>query len=630
MIHAIRVAAKTMTDTDRVSHRRAPRLDRCPLFLWCLILGTIATPVRSQTADNVLVVVNRTSAVSKEIGAHYVQARGVPAGQLLEIDVPVVDEISRRDYSLGIEAPITQWLRRHDAQDRILYIVLTKDIPVRVAGTRGRTGSVSSVDSDLTLLYRKMVGAAVPPGGRVANPYFVPTAEQVGPRFSHETHDIYLVTRLDGFTVEDVISLIDRGLRPAADGRILLDQRSAGPSPADQWLAEAAANIDAISAGVSILETTTESASSAAELLGYYSWGSNDPSLVGRDLGLNFAAGSIASSYVGTSARTFTAPPTDWTTGRWRDRRSYYAGSPEWLSGDMIRQGATGVAGHVADPFLDGALRPQPLFSAYLNGFNLAESFYLALPDLGWRAVIVGDPLAAPFNRPGVPLDIASPTPNPATGLPRFFSARHVARIEEEGLSVEAATLVARANRLLAIEDRTGATAALSEAQTHSELPQLYSVSLAQLHFEADDTARAKAQYQVILDRWPDNIAALNNLAVLLGEEDNQLDEAFRRAQRAFVLSQGAPVVADTLGWIYHLRGEDQEALDHLTASAVGAPSSAEIRLHLAVVQHAVGQLDASRTELQQALALDPDLDGTPIVEMLRQQLGEAPGGNGR
>jgi Flp pilus assembly protein TadD len=511
-----------MTDTDRVSHRRAPWLDRCQLFLWCLILGT--------------------SAVSKEIGAHYVQARGVPAGQLLEIDVPVVDEISRRDYSLGIEAPITQWLRRHDAQDRILYIALTKDIPVRVAGTRGRTGSVSSVDSDLTLLYRKMVGAA----------------------------------------------------------------------------------------GVSILETTTESASAAAELLGYYSWGSNDPSLVGRDLGLNFAAGSIASSYVGTSARTFTAPPTDWTTGQWRDRRSYYAGPPEWPSGDMIRQGATGGAGHVADPFLDGALRPQPLFSAYLNGCNLAESFYLALPDLGWRAVIVGDPLAAPFNRPGVPLDIASPTANPATGLPRFFSARHVARIEEEGLSVEAATLVARANRLLAIEDRTGATAALSEAQTHSELPQLYSVSLAQLHFEADNTARAKAQYQLILDRWPDNIAALNNLAVLLGEEANQLDEAFRRAQRAFVLSQGAPVVADTLDLIYHIRGEDQEALDHLTASAVGAPSSAETRLHLAVVQHAVGQLDASRTELQQALASDPDLDGTPIVETLRQQLGEAPGGNGR
>ena len=29
--------------------------------------------------------------------------------------------------------------------------------------------------------------------------------------FSHETHDIYLVTRLDGFSVEDVLALIDRG-----------------------------------------------------------------------------------------------------------------------------------------------------------------------------------------------------------------------------------------------------------------------------------------------------------------------------------------------------------------------------------------------------------------------------------
>ena len=620
-----------MIATHRLPNRATTSRHRWLLFLGCLlVIGTVASPARGQTAENVLVVVNRNSAVSTEIGAHYVQARGIPDDQLLQIDVAVADEIVRRDYVLRIEQPIAEWLRRQGALDRILYIVLTKDIPIRVSGTGGRTGSVSSVDSDLTLLYRKLVGVPVPPGGRVANPYFAPSSSDVGPRFSHETHDIYLVTRLDGFVLEDVLSLIDRSLRPAAGGRILLDQKSGTPSPADGWLAEAATSIDAISAGTAILETTIRTVTPSAELLGYYSWGSNDPALLRRDLDLNFAPGSIALSYVGTSARTFTAPPTDWTIGQWRDRRSYYAGSPEWLSGDMIRQGATGVAGHVADPFLDGAIRPQSLFSAYLSGFNLAESFYLGLPDLGWRAVVVGDPLAAPFDRPLLPPDAANPGSDPATGLPRFFSARQVARIQEEGLTVEASTLIARANQLLVTEDRAGATSALEEAQTYSELPQPYSVSLAQLYMESDNQERAVAQYRLVLDGAPNNIVALNNLAYLLQDTEEDRDTAFRLAQRAFTLSGGSPVVADTLGWIHHLLGEDQEGLEHLASAVAGAPSSAETRLHLAVVLGAVGRMAESRTELEQALVLDPTLDGTPEVETLRQQIGKAPGGNGR
>ena len=36
----------------------------------------------------------------------------------------------------------------------------------------------------------------------------------LAPGFVHRTHDIFLVTRLDGYTVDDVIKLIDRGVAP--------------------------------------------------------------------------------------------------------------------------------------------------------------------------------------------------------------------------------------------------------------------------------------------------------------------------------------------------------------------------------------------------------------------------------
>ena len=38
----------------------------------------------------------------------------------------------------------------------------------------------------------------------------------------------------------------------------------------------------------------------------------------------------------------------------------------------------------------------QPYFSMdFVQGRNLAESFYLALPHLSWQAVVLGDPLCS-------------------------------------------------------------------------------------------------------------------------------------------------------------------------------------------------------------------------------------------
>ena len=87
---------------------------------------------------------------------------------------------ARDDYraglQLGIQAPIARWLARNAAFDRILYIVLTKGIPLRVMGTAGRNGSTASVDSELALLYRTMYrreGRGHP--GPQTNPYFLGT-----------------------------------------------------------------------------------------------------------------------------------------------------------------------------------------------------------------------------------------------------------------------------------------------------------------------------------------------------------------------------------------------------------------------------------------------------------------------
>src|SRR4030095_6919476 len=95
--------------------------------------------------------------------------------------------------------------------------------------------------------------------------------------------------------------------------------------------------------------------------------------------------------------------------------------------GDLIREGATGVAGQVAEVDLQSAIRPEGLFPAYLSGVNLLESFYLSMPYLSWQSVVIGDPLCAPFARESVSRSDIDDGLDPSTSLPALFSKRRLA-----------------------------------------------------------------------------------------------------------------------------------------------------------------------------------------------------------
>jgi hypothetical protein len=78
------------------------------------------------------------SADSARIGESHARARGVPQTQVLQITTDDgADEIERADYAAQIEGPVADWIRRNSGQDRILYVVLTRGIPLRIKGTLG-------------------------------------------------------------------------------------------------------------------------------------------------------------------------------------------------------------------------------------------------------------------------------------------------------------------------------------------------------------------------------------------------------------------------------------------------------------------------------------------------------------
>jgi uncharacterized protein (TIGR03790 family) len=635
-------------------HRRPGARGLIASSLASVVLGLGASEAHAQTVDNLLLVINDASPASVQIGEYYARKRAVPADHVVHLNVntkaPAAETIGRVDYQRTIEAPIGAALAAHSFQDRVLYLVLTKGIPLRILGSGGLQGTTASVDSELTLLYRRLLGVEVPLGGRIPNPYYLgdkPIAE--ARPFTRALSDVYLVTRLDGFTVDDVTKLIDRGAAPTTTGRIVLDEKATViDRGGDLWLEQTADRLRLSGAGDRVvLEGTRALASAPGPVLGYYSWGSNDPANQLRRFGLAFAPGAIGGMFVSTDGRTLLEPPPTWVP-------SPPTGGPQWmgssqsLAGDLIRDGITGVAAHVSEPFLDATIRPQILFPAYLAGFNLAESFYLAMPFLSWQTVVVGDPLCAPFANNQ--LQPAEPVPDldPETGFPATFSNREVAIATNGGLNAAAVKLGLRGNSMAAAGHRAEAEALWVQA-TDLE-PRLVGVQ-ARLAAIYD----ARGAYDLAIDRYRRILAntapqinttwvtrfgrapspldeadsvlgdavALNNLAYDLAVHANKPQDALIFAQRAYSVEQ-SPVVADTLGWVNHLVGDDAAAKPLLEKAAAGSPNDAEILFHVAVVHAALGSKGMAKQELEAAEKLNPQMAERADVKALRAIVGLA------
>ena len=282
--------------------------------LVCILTGL---PVAAQTGSNILLVSNALSAPSAEIADYYAGKRAIPSSNILRVTVPIVEEVSRRDYEEKIEQPIGRWLAANAAQDRILYIVLVKDIPLRIAGSGAAANTIASVDSELTLLYRRLSGIAAPLARGVTNPYFLGDAPATtATHFTHRSHDVYLVGRLDGYTTGDVKALIDKGIAPANDGIVVLDGKlELSESVGNKWLAAAATNLRAVPGWSDrvLLDLGQTTLTGEANVIGFYTWGSNAVAATLRHYSHAFVPGAIAGEFVSTDARTFKEPPdTGW------------------------------------------------------------------------------------------------------------------------------------------------------------------------------------------------------------------------------------------------------------------------------------------------------------------------------
>lgn len=376
-----------------------------------------------RSPDEVLLVYNKNSPISKSIADDYAEKRKVKNVlpiQCVDSALKTGDEtVPLAVYAESIDKPIRDYLSSHQ---EIQFIVLTKGVPIRISGAEtGERPDDSAPDTPLNTCvdnhlaamdYKQIPGALkikITGSGATglgwSNRYW-----NASEPFSHSKFGGYLVTRLDGYTQADAKALVTRALaaeQGLGGGKVLLDvqpifglgNKADQPAPIQGTVivresAWSDYNADMRKAhdllkGRGIpdeLDLTEEFIGRRSNLSGYFSWGSNDRKFSAQAYqSLTFAPGSIADTAVSTSGRTFL--PT-------RGGQS--------LLVDLISHGLTCGKGYTDEPLLQANASPTILLDRYTSGYTMAESFYAASHFVGWQDIIIGDPLCCPYPA-GIP-----------------------------------------------------------------------------------------------------------------------------------------------------------------------------------------------------------------------------------
>jgi uncharacterized protein (TIGR03790 family) len=320
----------------------------------------------------------------------YAAKRSVPPANICSIRASTAETVTRQQYTESIEQTIAQCLKSRGLIQQIFYIVLTQDVPLRIASSPGhgsaQAADGASVDSELVLLPRRMRGEKMSLPGPAENPFF----RQREVPFSSAAFQMYLVTRLAAYRYETVERMVEQSLQARRQGKFVLDLRSDDDHEGNSWLRTAAVLLprDRV-----VIDESSMVITNVKDAIGYAAWGSNDKNRTARFLNFRWFPGAIASDFVSSNGRTFQKPPDTWTLGSWSLAKTWFQGSPQSLSADYLHEGATGASGHVDEPFLAYCPRPEILFPAYWSGRNLAESYWMSIPATSWMNIVIGDPL---------------------------------------------------------------------------------------------------------------------------------------------------------------------------------------------------------------------------------------------
>ncbi|HWF20199.1 MAG TPA: TIGR03790 family protein [Verrucomicrobiae bacterium] len=367
--------------------------------------------------DEVFVVYNSRVPESKGVAEHYATVRQVPSRQVMGLDLPVCESISRADFREHLQKPLAKALEskgliRYDAaiipatngeprrverrivEAKIRYVLLCFGVPLIIAKDRDLHEPEASklrvelqrneaaVDNELACL-------AVLDHMLLAGPRENPLFGSTNAYWFNPTNGIFMVTRLDGPTADIARSLVDKAMEAETNGlwgRGYFDMRGLtnGPFKAgDDWI-RTAYEVCRLLGFDTVVDTnggTFPAAFPLSQVAFYAGWYDEHVSGPFARPTVEFMPGAFAYHLHSFSAATLRSTKHQW-------------------AGPLLDRGVTATMGCVDEPYLGGTPNIGIFYARFINnGFSYGEAAYACQNYLSWQTTVVGDPLYRPFGR---------------------------------------------------------------------------------------------------------------------------------------------------------------------------------------------------------------------------------------
>jgi putative PEP-CTERM system TPR-repeat lipoprotein len=122
--------------------------------------------------------------------------------------------------------------------------------------------------------------------------------------------------------------------------------------------------------------------------------------------------------------------------------------------------------------------------------------------------------------------------------------------------------------------------------------------------------AEAQRRYERILEIEPRAAVAANNLAWLYADGDGSLDRALELAQMARSVMPDSPAIAHTLAWVYYKKNLPASAIPLLKRTIEQTPQEPTYHYHLGLAYEKSGDRVQARQSIERALRLNPRFPG--------------------
>lgn len=163
------------------------------------------------------------------------------------------------------------------------------------------------------------------------------------------------------------------------------------------------------------------------------------------------------------------------------------------------------------------------------------------------------------------------------------------------------------------------------DAETRDELRQARLV-LSNIYVMEENLPMAEELLEEVLDEFPEDVSAMNDLGYLLADQGKQLERALHMIRQAVQSEAENVAYRDSLGWVLHRLGKNEEAFAELTQAASGEGPDPVILDHLGDVALALGRTDEAAAAWARAVAMLTKPEDEKKLAPIKKKLAELRG----